>query len=127
MLEELRDEKFYQHRQTLSQKVCRITKTKDYRLFYRSRLVATKFFVLYYLPSDNNFHYGVTASKRIGNAVTRNKYKRIIKSLVRDYYQNVFLKPLKVNITAKASIAQKNFIAISQDFNYAMNKVLKNV
>jgi ribonuclease P protein component len=125
--DELRGAKFYQHRQRLSEKICKITKSKDYKSFYGAKLVATQCFVIYYLPADINFSYGITVTKRIGNAVIRNRHKRIIKSLIRDYYKNICLKPLKINITTKVSITKKDYAAISQDFNYAMNKVLKNV
>lgn len=126
-IDDLRGAKFCQRRQRSCQKICKITKSKDYRYFYGANLVATQCFVIYYLPADIHFFYGITVTKRIGNAVVRNRHKRIIKSLIREHYKNMLLKPLKINITTKVSIIRKDYDAISQDFNYAMNKILKNV
>ena len=51
-----------------------------------------KYFVVYSI--DNNKHYdcfGISVGKKMGNAVTRNKYKRKIRSIIdiyRKYYVN---------------------------------------
>lgn len=51
-----------------------------------------KDFVIY-LEKDTNekYHFGISVGKKIGNAVTRNKYKRRIKSIIdKNNYQNGF-------------------------------------
>ena len=120
-------EKFYPLNRILSDKLCKITRSKDYKAFYGAGFFATHFFVIYYLPAEVNFNYGITVTKKIGNAVARNKFKRIIRSLIRSYVRDNCLRPFKINITAKRSLVNKSFASISQDFRYAMNKVYNNV
>jgi ribonuclease P protein component len=126
-IEEEKVAKSYQPRKILQYTIHKITKLKDYKLFYSSKLTSSKYFVIYYLDSKVNFNYGITVNKKIGNAVIRNKYKRIIKCLVQHYTQKLPLIPLKVNITARQWIIKKGFAAISHDFYSIMNKVLNNV
>lgn len=39
----------------------------------------------------NSYHFGISVSKKIGNAVTRNLYKRRIKNIIdKNIYQNNF-------------------------------------
>lgn len=47
-------------------------------------------FVVYYLKNDNNKkRFGISVSKKIGNAVTRNYYKRIIRKIC-DINKNIY-------------------------------------
>lgn len=67
---------------------------KQYRLkesFEIEKLVKKKisvgsaYFVIYYnQSSDNKTKVAISVSKKIGNAVTRNKEKRIIREIIRD-------------------------------------------
>jgi ribonuclease P protein component len=49
--------------------------------------IKNSFFIIYYKEKKlNNSRFGITLSKKFGNAVERNKYKRIIREIVRKNY-----------------------------------------
>jgi ribonuclease P protein component len=108
----------------LSLKLLKITQRKEYRDFHRSRFLVGDFFVVYYLPSKEDFCYGITVTKKIGNAVVRNRCKRIAKSLIRNCHKNTYLKPLRVNIIAKTAMVGEKFSLISKDFSALIGKLL---
>src|SRR5690242_2233902 len=55
------------------------------RVYRRGQSTANRQFVLYYVPcmDEPNFRLGVSISKKLGNAVIRNRLKRRIKEIVR--------------------------------------------
>lgn len=42
----------------------------------------SKYAYLYIYNNENNYRFGICVSKKIGNAVVRNKYKRRIKDII---------------------------------------------
>jgi len=72
----------------------------------------------------NNLEYsrlGVIASKRVGNAVKRNKVKRIIRELFRKYRSHI-LVPSDVVVLARSSIIKLSFSELEQLFIKALRK-----
>ena len=67
-------------------KLDKITKRSDYLRASKSKYVRTNSFVIqFYNRNDTSDpRYGITATKKIGNAIKRNKAKRRIRSLVKD-------------------------------------------
>lgn len=64
----------------------RLTLRRDFSLTYRfGRSVANHQFVLFQKPRKDQgpFRLGISASKKIGNAVVRNRVRRLIKEIVR--------------------------------------------
>lgn len=62
----------------------RIRKNEDFQeVFKHGKSYANRQFVLYLLKREAqpNFHLGLSVSKKIGNAVTRNRVKRYIKEV----------------------------------------------
>lgn len=60
----------------------RIKKNEEFsRVFNEGKSVANRQFVLYFLRKEEQKHFriGLSVSKRVGNAVTRNRIKRIIR------------------------------------------------
>ena len=64
---------------------------------------------------------GFVASKKVGNAVKRNRAKRLLRSLVLKNEQN--LLPGEYIFIAKIEIFSKNFHTLQKDFKYAMKKL----
>ena len=68
------------------QRELRLVKKKDFNNVYRfGKSTANQHFVLYYMPQKqiDRFRLGVSVSKKIGNAVVRNRMRRLIKEIVR--------------------------------------------
>jgi ribonuclease P protein component len=64
----------------------RLTKREDFNKVYRyGKSMANQQFVLYYLaqPGVEEFRLGVSVSKKVGNAVVRNRLRRMMKEIVR--------------------------------------------
>ena len=54
-----------------------------------------KYFVLYHLPNNKSYdRFGISVGKKIGNAVTRNKYKRKIRSIIDKYRKDYIISKL---------------------------------
>jgi len=62
-----------------------LKKNKDYRKIYsRGKSVANRFLVLYFLANDTGLcRFGFTVSKKVGNAVVRNRIRRLFKEACR--------------------------------------------
>jgi ribonuclease P protein component len=68
------------------EKMYRLAKREDFNKIYRyGKSVANHQFVLYYLPQPKleHFRLGVSVSKKIGNAVVRNRLRRMMKEIIR--------------------------------------------
>ncbi|MFN3410755.1 MAG: ribonuclease P protein component [Exilispira sp.] len=55
------------------------------KLLLTGDIYKTKKYKIYYLSGDNDFYYAISVSKKLGNAVLRNREKRWIRSAI---YQN---------------------------------------
>jgi len=68
------------------EKTFRLAKREDFNKVYRyGKSMANHQFVLYYLPQPKieQFRLGISVSKKVGNAVVRNRLRRMIKEIVR--------------------------------------------
>ena len=86
----------------------KITKHVDYAQMRRGHIISTSGFILqgrardsYSLVNPNVARYGLTCSKRIGNAVKRNRAKRRLRSLV-------------VNILPRSGLAGWDYVLIGK-------------
>ena len=73
-------------------KVNILKKNEDFnRIIKNNKPYRNKYFFIYLeWTSENIYHFGLSVSKKIGNAVVRNKYKRRIKDIIdeKDYKNN---------------------------------------
>ena len=68
------------------QKAYRIARRSDFQLVYKyGKSTASRGFVLYTLKKQEveHFRLGISVSKKVGNAVVRNRMRRVIKEIVR--------------------------------------------
>ncbi len=68
-----------------------VKKSKDYdRIIKKKQGLKNKYFIINKEPNKENIpKFGITFTKNIGNAVTRNKLKRRIKSII-DNNKNIY-------------------------------------
>lgn len=72
----------------------RIRKNEDFQSIIKQRKsLANKKFVMYYRKNDDHLKVGISVSKKLGNAVIRNKIKRQVRMMV----QQVFDQNLKTD------------------------------
>lgn len=78
-----------------------LNRNKDFLFLYKKgKSIICKYVVLYVLPNRKNFNrLGITAGKKVGNAVCRNRAKRIIRQA---YYENEIDMPIGVDIVIVA-------------------------
>jgi len=81
-----------------------------------------KYFVLYYNKVSGDPKFGIAVGKKVGNAVTRNKYKRKLRAIV-DYNKLLFPKNYNYII-----IVRKECLELShQDLNDNLVELIEKV
>lgn len=102
---------------------------KDFlNMYKKGRYIISKYSVIYVKPNNRPFNrFGITAGKKIGNAVARNRAKR----LIRLAYQKAEVKlPVGIDIVI---VARSGILGIKSDeycgyFNkYGINEIEKAV
>ena len=75
-----------QKKTSKNQKIDKITKRQDYLRASKSKYFRSNSFIIQFYNRADTLgpRYGVTATKKIGNAIKRNKAKRRIRNLVKD-------------------------------------------
>ena len=76
--------------------------------------------VLFFLPQQNVHKIGFTATKKIGNAVVRNRAKRRLRALFREHSSK--LKDGTYIFVAKASLYESTHDKLSSDFKKILLK-----
>ena len=86
---------------------------------YNSKKIGDYVIYIEYETNDI-YHFGISVSKKIGNAVTRNKIKRQIKSILDNYnYKNNF----NCIIIVRKSILNHSFSKMKED----LEKIILNL
>ena len=70
----------------------RIKKEKEFqKIIYHKDSYANRNFVVYILPAEENTHFrvGLSVGKKIGNAVARNKVKRLMRTSLHDLRDSI--------------------------------------
>ncbi len=71
-----------------------------------------------------NFKYGITASKKIGNAVKRNWCKRMIRILVKQIDLVDLTKNLCINVIARKFMIAEKLTTLKDDFDSSVKKIV---
>lgn len=100
-----------------------IKENREYnRIINNNKPFKYKDFVLYIEKNENYIPYkfGFSVGKKVGNAVTRNRIKRQIKSILdKKIYENGF----KCIIIVRKSILEKEYSEIENILNEILNKL----
>lgn len=104
------------------EKIQRLRKSSDFRRVYnRGKSKATYNLVLYYYFNKNNVNrVGFSISKKVGNAVVRNKIRRRLKEIIR------LKKNLKLGydivIIARKPVVNLDYSGLERDLNNLFTK-----
>lgn len=96
---------------------------KDFdRLFKKRNQLSSKYVYIYKDENTvDNYRFGICVSKKIGNAVTRNKIKRQIKDIIDKsslhFFNNDYI------ILVKQSIKDAKFIEMKDDIINLLKKI----
>ncbi|HJV47104.1 MAG TPA: ribonuclease P protein component [Bacillota bacterium] len=105
---------------------------KEYRLrdngdfqkvFQKGRSAANRQFVVYLLPKERQeqIRVGISVSKKIGNAVTRNKVKRKIREALRLQLDQINLKGDLV-VIAREPVVQMEYQELFESLTHCLKK-----
>jgi len=91
-----------------------LSKNRDFqRIIESKKQCISSAIVLYYeKKQENNVQIGISVSKKLGNAVFRNRHKREIKRILDEYFKNTKIKNLNYNLVL---IIRKKFIQLTKE------------
>ncbi len=102
----------------------RIKKNDEFQqVFKRGTSFANRQLVLYYLKKKDQEHFriGLSVSKRIGNAVTRNQIKRYLRQAFHEMEENI-LSEYDLVIIARKPTNRMNYHEIKKSLNHVLSK-----
>ncbi|MDP4084677.1 MAG: ribonuclease P protein component [Bacillota bacterium] len=110
-------------------KELRIKKNKDFQeVFQKGRSFANRQFVVYVFRKQGQptFRIGLSVSKKIGNAVTRNKIKRYVRQSIFELKELLYTEYDYV-IIARNPTAEMDFFEIKKSLQHVLKvgKVLR--
>lgn len=73
------------------------------------------------LPEESSHRLGLVTSGKIGNAVVRNRARRLLREAFR-LHQHDLLQPVDLVLVARNSIAEKGFAEVEKDFLTILRK-----
>lgn len=100
-----------------------VTKNQDFsKIIQNRKYMKNNLFAIYYKENNlENVRFGISVSKKIGNAVVRNKIKRQMKNII-DKNKNLFKKEIDYIIIIRRGILDCNFHEIED----SLINLLKN-
>ena len=106
-----------------------IVKTeKEFETIIKNGLCSkNRYYIIHSL--DNNLpydRYGISVSKKLGNAVFRNKYKRKLRSII-DNYKKVYVNHQDYIIILRKEAIDVSHSLLEQEFFALMNKNKKGI
>ena len=104
----------------------RIKKKSDFTALYKKgNRYRGRYFILVYLSNDLTFsRIGVVASKKIGNAVERNKAKRWARALFRQH-KELLAGSLDLIVITKQDIKEATWLSLQQEYLKALSFITK--
>ncbi|MCI9092598.1 MAG: ribonuclease P protein component [Coprobacillus sp.] len=104
----------------------RIKKNEEFQaIIKKKKSIANQKYVIYYRNNNEHLKVGISVSKKLGNAVVRNKIKRQMRMMV----QQVFDKTQKKDfiIIVRNKYLNDSFLINKKDLEYLYNKINKRM
>ena len=83
--------------------------------------------VLFVMPTEGDGRLGITASRKIGRAVTRSRAKRRLRELYRLHQPRTVTESLDVVVNARASCAGAPWSGLVRDFHDCLVKATEKM
>ncbi len=101
-----------------------VQKSKDYnRIIRKHQGISSKYFILNTEKNEENIpKFGITFTKHLGNAVTRNKLKRQIKSII-DNNPKIYQNNQNYIIIAKKTTLDLTYQELEKQVIYLFSKI----
>ena len=99
------------------------SKSKLQIIFDEGEKFISKSFIAFFLKNSfEQSHYTIIASKKVGNAVKRNRSKRRLREIVRLYIQPNNI-PIKLILIARGETSIVNYEVLLRDCNNLIRKI----
>ena len=104
----------------------KVKNTRDFqKIIENGNLLKNKYYIIYYIDNNlNNDRFGISVSKKLGNAVFRNKYKRKLRAIIDNYKKNYINHKDYIIILRKEAI-NKKYQLLENEFIALLNNNLK--
>ena len=106
------------------QAIYRLKRRNDFkRVFRRGQSFANRQFVLYSCKRNTKgpFRIGISVSKKIGNAVVRNRLKRMIKEITR-HWAGCIKKQIDLVVIVRKPAANMDYHQLKKSLRHLFNK-----
>ena len=104
------------------EEVVKKTREFDY-IIHKGQCKKNNEYVIYYITNDKECNrFGISVSKKIGNAVTRNYYKRIIRNIC-DKSKNLYSNKKDYIIIMRKGLTLLSFAEAYQSMNDLLKKI----
>ena len=116
-------------RYAIGNPIQRLVRRSEYLRVARARkYVVTKGVILQFETKDlkadgSAYRVGYTVSKKVGNAVTRNRARRRLKSVVNDVLSSSIEQPLDLVLIGRADTLKRTYDELLEDFRFALKSV----
>ena len=101
----------------------KLRKIKEYATVYRrGEKIYGKYVLLFFMPNQQEIsRFGVVTTKKVGNAVIRNKWRRRIKEIVREYGDDL-QSGYDIIVLARPRIKESEFSSVKKDITRVLRK-----
>lgn len=106
------------------EKKLRLTRNRDFaKVYQHKQSTANHQFVVYKKRNQDleKFRVGISASKKLGNAVVRNRIRRVLKEIVRNN-QHRIKSGFDIVIIVRAKAIQLEFAQLEKSLLHALRK-----
>ena len=104
----------------------RIKKSEEFQsIIKRRKKISNETFVMFYVPkAEEKGRLGISASKKMGHAVTRNKLKRQLRMMIMELVDFSEL-PFDGVIIIKEKFKEQSYIQNKKDLDLLINRIKK--
>ena len=105
-----------------------VKSTRDFDSIIKNGIcIKNKYFVIYYQKNNLSYdRYGISVSKKLGNAVFRNKYKRKLRAII-DNYKKLYINNKDYIIILRKEAINQKYEILQDSFFAIMNKKTKGI